>query len=119
MPQPAPAPMITPSETIKINNQTPDQTSVTISVGQAVEIHNEDNVPYELPISYLDGNNTDNYPLSLYIPAGGKVLFIGTAVATCQYNIDTAPSVPSRAKRGLGSGPYTIGIDSGEPGGNR
>lgn len=111
--------MITPSQTIKINNQTPDQTSVTINVGQSVEFHNEDNVPYEIPISYLDGSSSDNYPLALYIPAGGKLYLIGTAVATCQYNIDTAPSAAAKERRGLGNGPYNIGIGSGEPGGGK
>lgn len=118
MPQPAPAPMITPAQTIKINNQTPDQDSVTITVGQAVEIHNEDNVPYELPISYLDGNSTDNYPLALYIPAGGKLYLIGTAAATCQYNIGAAPSFSRTEGRSLGNGPYSITVDSGPMGGN-
>ncbi len=117
MPQPAPAPMITPAQTIKINNQTPDQDSVTINVGQAVEIHNEDNNPYEIPISYLDGNSPDDYPLALYIPAGGKLYLIGTAVATCQYNIETAPGASGKEGHALGNGPYNIGISSGVPGG--
>ncbi|HEV2304765.1 MAG TPA: hypothetical protein VGR93_04560 [Candidatus Acidoferrales bacterium] len=119
MPQAAPAPMITPNRTITINNQTPSQDSVTINVGQILEIHNEDNVAYQLPISYLSGDSTNNYPLALYIPAGGKLDFIGWAAATCEYNIVAAPSLSGREGHALGNGPYTIGVNSSEPGGGK
>lgn len=118
MAQPAPAPMITPSQTISIKNQTPDQDSVDIIVGELVEIHNEDNVPYEIPISYLDNGSDENYPMALYLPAGGKVYFIGVTAATCNYEVNTAPSA-SGAGRGLGNGPYSINVDSGPVGGSK
>lgn len=113
MAQPAPAPMITPSQTIRIKNQEPDQESVTINVGDAVEIHNEDNTPYEMPISYLDDGSDEDYPLALYLPAGGKLYLIGAEGATCSYFVNSVSSASSLTKPGPDTGPYTIIVNSG------
>src|SRR5215470_8965423 len=87
MAQPAPAPQITPSATIRIQNGAPNQDSVSIQIGQSVEFHNEDNAPYEIPLSYLTGGSADNYPLAVYLPAGGKFGLIGEAASTCEYTV--------------------------------
>lgn len=100
MAQPAPAPQIAPSSTIRIQNGVPDQDSVLIQVGEMVEFHNQDNTPYEIPIS---GN-----PLAGYLPAGGKFSFIGLSDATCEY---TVASVSAEA---VGGPPYVIVVGSGE-----
>src|SRR5713226_8767610 len=87
MAQPAPALQITPSATVRIQNGVPNQDSVSIQIGQLVEIHNEDNTPYELPLSYLTGGSADDYPLAVLLPAGGKVGLIGVSNATCEYGV--------------------------------
>src|ERR1041384_7554740 len=79
--------LITPSATIRIQNGVPNQDSVPIEVGQLVEIHNEDNTPYEIPLSYLNDGSNDNYPMAVYLPAGGKFGLIGVAVGTCEYTV--------------------------------
>jgi len=108
MPQPAPA--LQPSQTIKIQNGVPNQDSVSIEVGQSVEFHNEDNTPYEIPLSYLTGNSPDNYPLAVYLPAGGKFNLVGVAEATCQYVVNSASG------RVEGGPPYSIIVGGGEQG---
>ena len=107
--------LITPSATIRIKNGVPNADSTEISVGQLVEFHNEDNTPYELPLTYLDGASDNTCPLAILLPAGGKVGLIGVAAATCEY---TVGSVASSAKDAgpAGGPPYTIIINSGEPG---
>ena len=110
MAQPAPAPEIAPSQTIRIQNGVPDQDSVEIDVGQAVELHNQDNTPYQIPLSYLTGGSTDNYPLAVLLPAGGKFNLIGLAPATCEYLVSSV----SAADRVEGGPPYTIIVKSGE-----
>jgi hypothetical protein len=106
--------LITPSATIRIQNGVPDADSTEILVGQLVEFHNEDNTPYELPLSYLDDGSDNDYPLAILLPAGGKVGLIGVVAATCEY---TVGSVSSSAKDvgPAGGPPYTIIINSGEP----
>ena len=106
--------LITPSATIRIQNGVPNADSTRILVGQLVEFHNEDNTPYELPLSYLDGGSDNDYPLAILLPAGGKVGLIGVAAATCEY---TVGSVASSTKDigPAGGPPYTIIINSGEP----
>lgn len=107
--------LITPSATIRIQNGVPNADSTEILVGGLVEFHNEDNTPYELPLSYLDGGSDNDYPMAILLPAGGKVGLIGVAAATCEY---TVGSVASSAKDvgPAGGPPYTIIINSGEPG---
>ena len=107
--------LITPSATIRIQNGVPNADSTEISVGELVEFHNEDNTPYELPLSYLDGGSDSDCPLAILLPAGGKVGLIGVAAATCEY---TVGSVASSAKDvgPAGGPPYTIIINSGETG---
>ncbi len=107
--------LITPGATIQIKNGVPNADSTEISVGQLVEFHNEDNTPYELPLTYLDGASDNTCPLAILLPAGGKVGLIGVAAATCEY---TVGSVASSAKDAgpAGGPPYTIIINSGEPG---
>lgn len=104
MAQPAPAPEIAPKVTIRIQNGVPDQDSVNINVGEEVEFHNEDHVPYKIPLSYLTGGSDDNYPLSVYLPAGGKFGLIGEADSTCEYYVTSA----SAAERVGGGPPYSI-----------
>jgi hypothetical protein len=113
MAHPQSAPLITPAETIKIQNQVPNKESVTISVGQEVEIHNEDNVPYKLPISYENGSNNDSYPLAVYLPAGGKLYLIGSSAYTCHYSVDTS-SRSGSGKHPEDTGPYTIIVSSSQ-----
>lgn len=108
MAQPAPAPQISPKVTIRIQNGVPDQDTVTISVGEEVEFHNEDNTPYQIPLSYLTGGSADNYPLSVYLPAGGKFGLIGVAAATCEYTVASV----SAAGRVAGGPPYNIIVNS-------
>jgi hypothetical protein len=107
--------LITPSATIRIKNGVPNAESTVILVGQLVEFHNEDNTPYELPLSYLDGGSDNDYPMAILLPAGGKVGLIGVAAATCEYAVG---SVGSSAKDAgpAGGPPYTIIVNSGEPG---
>jgi hypothetical protein len=104
MAQPAPAPQISPKVTIRIQNGVPDQDSVPISVGEEVEFHNEDNTAYQIPLSYLVGGSPDNYPLSVYLPAGGKFGLIGQAPSTCQYSVSSV----SAEGRVEGGPPYNI-----------
>lgn len=108
MAQPAPALQVTPKVTIRIQNGVPDQDSVNITVGEWVEFHNEDNTPYEIPISYLNGGSADNYPLALHLPAGGKLDLRGVLPATCQYLV----SAISSAERVGGGPPYNIIVGS-------
>ena|SRR5215831_2906215 len=82
-----PARALQPSATVRIQNGIPNPDTVSIEVGQSVEFHNEDNTPYEIPLSYLTGGSTDNYPLAVLLPAGGKFSLIGVSAATCQYNV--------------------------------
>ena len=112
MAQPQPAPMITPTVTIKIQHQVPDKDPVEINVGEEVEIHNEDNVPYEIPISYVDGSNDDDFPLALYLPAGGKIYFIGTSASTCNYDVDNSSRLTGSGEHTQDTGPYTIIVSS-------
>jgi hypothetical protein len=105
--------LITPSATIRIQNGVPNADSTEISVGQLVEFHNEDNTPYELPLSYLDGGSDNDYPLAILLPAGGKVGLIGVAAATCEYTIGSVSSAKNVGP--AGGPPYTIIINSGEP----
>lgn len=119
MAQPGLAPQITPAQRVRITNQSANPTSVTIQVTQAVEIHNEDNTEYEIPLSYTNNDSADNYPLSVVIPAGGKLFFIGNTDATCTYAVDTESSARAKGRKGLGSGPYTIIVGSGMPGGKK
>jgi hypothetical protein len=114
MATPAPALVPTPSVTIRIQNGVPNLDSVSIKVGQLVEFHNEDNTPYQLPVSYLDGGSDDNYPLAILLPAGGKVGFIGVAAATCEYTV-AAVSTSASDVSPAGGPPYTIIVSSGEP----
>jgi len=104
MAQPAPAPEIAPKVTIRIQNGVPNQDSVTISVGEEVEFHNEDNTPYQIPLSYLTGGSADNYPLSVYLPAGGKFGLIGQSDSTCEYYVTSV----SAGERVGGGPPYSI-----------
>lgn len=113
MAQPAPALQITPSATIRIQNGVPNQDSVNILVNQLVEIHNEDNTPYKLPFSYMNGGANDHYPLALLLPAGGKLGLIGVSVATCEYGVGSVSAASERAD--VGGPPYSIIIGSGEP----
>src|SRR5215467_7742743 len=87
MAQPAPAPQISPKVTIRVQNGIPNPDPVNINVGEEVEFHNEDNTPYQIPLSYLTGGPADNYPLAVYLPAGGKFGLIGQAVSTCEYTV--------------------------------
>ena len=119
MAQAAPSPQRAPSATIKIKNGLPDQQNVYILVGQEVEIHNTDNTPYELPFSVLIPGGTSNFPLSIILDQGGKLDLIGMQVATCQYWVYTAPVMDRDKKPGPMTGPYTIGVGSGEPGGGK
>ena len=116
MAQPAPAPQITPSATIRIKNGVPDQDSVSIQVGHLVEFHNEDNTPYEIPLSYLTDGSDEAYPLAVYLSAGGKFGLLGVSDATCQY---TVASVSAEAAETVAGGPpYSIVVGSGEPEGD-
>ena len=108
MAQPKPAPQITPKVTVKIQNAVPDQDPVNIKIGEEVEFHNEDNTPYQIPLSYLTGGSTANYPLSVYLPAGGKFGLIGQAAATCEYYVSSA----SAEGRVAGGPPYSIIVSS-------
>lgn len=110
MAQPAPAPETSPKVTIRIQNGAPLQDPVNIIVGQEVEFHNEDNTPYQIPLSYLTGGSAENYPLSVYLPAGGKFGLIGQAVSTCEYTVVSV----SAAGRVAAGPPYTIIVNSGE-----
>lgn len=110
MAQPAAA-QITPSATIRIQNGIPNQDSVEINVGQTVEFHNQDNTPYEIPLSYLTGGSADNYPLAVLLPAGGKFALVGVSVATCEYNVSSVSAVAEGPAAGP---PYTIIVGSGE-----
>jgi len=112
MAQPAPAPEMSPKVTVRIQNGAPLQDPVTINVGEEVEFHNEDNTPYKIPLSYLTGGSADNYPLSVYLPAGGKFGLIGEAASTCEY---TVLSVSTEGRIDAGP-PYTIIVNSGEAG---
>jgi hypothetical protein len=106
--------LITPSATIRIKNGVPNADSTEILVGQLVEFHNEDNTPYELPLSYLDGGSDNDYPLAILLPAGGKVGLIGVAAATCEYTVDSV-SAAGKDVGPAGGPPYTIIVNSGEP----
>jgi hypothetical protein len=108
MAQPAPAPQITPKVTVKIQNGVPDQDPVNIKIGEEVEFHNEDNTPYQIPLSYLTGGSTHNYPLAVYLPAGGKFGLIGQAAYTCEYYVSSA----SAEGRVEGGPPYSIIVNS-------
>jgi hypothetical protein len=108
MAQPAPAPQITPKVTVKIQNGVPDQDPVNIKIGEEVEFHNEDNTPYQIPLSYLTGGSTYNYPLAVYLPAGGKFGLIGQAAYTCEYYVSSA----SAEARVEGGPPYSIIVNS-------
>ena len=119
MAQAAPAPQVTPSVTIKIKNGLPDQQDAYILVGQEVEIHNTDNTPYEIPFNVLIPGGTSNFPLSIILPAGGKLDLIGMEKATCQYWVYAAPIAGRDKKLEPMTGPYTIGVGSGEPGGGK
>jgi len=110
MAQPATA-QITPSATIRIQNGVPNQDSVQIDVGQMVEFHNQDNTPYEIPLSYLTGGSADSYPLAILLPAGGKFGLVGVSVATCEYNVN---GVKASAEGPAAGPPYTIIVGSGE-----
>jgi hypothetical protein len=114
MAQPAPALAITPSATIRIQNGVPNQDSVQIQIGQLVEIHNEDNTPYELPLSYLNGGSDDDYPLAVLLPAGGKVGLIGVSDATCEYGVGSVSAAES-TDLPVGGPPYSIVVGSGKP----
>jgi hypothetical protein len=117
MAQPAPAPQITPTATIKIKNGQADQQDVYILVGEEVEIHNTDNTPYQIPVTFTlpNSGSTSEFPLSIYLPAGGKLDLIGVQAATCQYWVNTAPSKGLKPT----SGSYTIGVGSGNTGGGQ
>jgi|SRR5215472_5755262 len=115
MAQPAPAPQITPSASIRIKNGVPDQDSVSIQVGEEVEFHNEDNTPYEIPLSSITGGSPDDYPLAVYLPAGGKFGLIGMSDSTCQYVVYTVPPESADAGGPPNGPPYTIIVGSGEP----
>jgi hypothetical protein len=106
--------LITPSARVRIQNGVPDLDSVQINVGQLVEFHNEDNTPYELPLSYLSGGSDDDYPLAILLPAGGKVGLIGVGVATCEYIVSSV-SASGKDVGPAGGPPYTIIINSGRP----
>ena len=114
MATPASALQLAPSATIRIQNGVPDQDSVPILVGQLVEFHNEDNTPYELPLSYLSDGTADDYPLAILLPAGGKVGLIGVADATCEYTVGSVANSASAAGP-AGGPPYTIIVGSGKP----
>ena len=116
MAQPVPAPQITPSATIRIQNGVPDQDSVSIQIGQLVEFHNVDNTPYEIPLSYLTGGSGEDYPLAVYLSAGGKFGLIGVSDATCQYTVVSVSAEP--ADTVAGGPPYSIVVGSGEPEGD-
>ncbi len=106
--------LITPSATIRIQNGVPNADPTRILVGQLVEFHNEDNTPYELPLSYLDGGSDNDYPLAILLPAGGKVGLLGVSAATCEYTIGSVTS-SGKDVGPAGGPPYTIIINSGEP----
>jgi len=116
MAQPAPAPQTAPSATIKIKNGQADQEKVYILVGEYVEFHNEDNTPYELPFNIVGSTGDTQFPLSIYLPPGGKLDLFGNASATCTYNVAAAPFMRGKGGEPM-SGPYTIGVGSGDPGG--
>lgn len=102
---------ITPNKTIKIEHGIPDDSSVTITVGQVVELHNKDNNDYDIAVSYVNNGNEDNYPLSIYLPSGGKLYFTGDSAYTCHYNINSAAVARVQGKTPL-TGPYTITVNS-------
>lgn len=110
MAQPAPAPEISPKVTIKIQNGAPLTDPVNIDVGEEVEFHNTDNTPYQIPLSFLTGGSDVDYPLSVYLPAGGKFGLIGQAEATCEYLVSSV-SAEGRVNAGP---PYSIIVNSGE-----
>src|SRR5215470_12066716 len=110
MAQPAPAPELSPKITVRIQNGVPLTDPVYINVGEEVEFHNEDNTPYKIPLSYLDGGSPDDYPLSIYLPAGGKFGLIGQAPSTCEYIVVSA-SAEGRVDAGP---PYSIIVSGGE-----
>lgn len=114
MATPASALQLAPSATIRIQNGVPDQDSVPILVGQLVEFHNEDNTPYELPLSYLSDGTAEDYPLAILLPAGGKVGLIGVTDATCEYTVGSVANSASAAGP-AGGPPYTIIVGSGKP----
>src|SRR5215475_15393352 len=109
MAQPAPAPELSPKITVRIQNGVPLTDPVYINVGEEVEFHNEDNTPYKIPLSYLDGGSSDNYPLSVYLPAGGKFGLIGQAPSTCEYTVVSV----SAAGRVASGPPYNIIVNAG------
>lgn len=107
---------IAPTTVIRITNQEPNNENASILVGQEIEFHNEDNVDYELPLT--DQDSGSELPLSLILPAGAKVYFVGAQPTTIQYFVNTAPTLKGRGA-GPMTGPYTIGIGSNEPGGGK
>src|SRR5215470_9962286 len=111
MAQPAPAPEMSPRVTVRIQNGAPLTDPVNINVGEEVEFHNEDNTPYKRPLSYLTGGSDDDYPLAIYLPAGGKFGLIGQEPATCEY---TVVSVSAAGRVDAGP-PYSIIVNAGEP----
>jgi hypothetical protein len=119
MAQPAPKPQISPTVIIKIQGGGVDNPDVYIKVGQEVEIHNTEKTPYEIPFSFSNSGGTTQFPLSIYLPPGGKLDLIGLQAATCQYFVNTAPNVSGNKGLKPASGPYTIGVGSGTPGGGK
>lgn len=110
MAQPAPAPEMSPKVTIRIQNGAPLQDPVNINVGEEVEFHNEDNTPYQIPFSSLTGGSDNDFPLAVYLPAGGKFGLIGQEPSTCEYTVGSV----SAAGRVAAGPPYTIIVNSGE-----
>jgi hypothetical protein len=56
----------------------------------------------------LTGGSTYNYPLAVYLPAGGKFGLIGQAAYTCEYYVSSA----SAEARVEGGPPYSIIVNS-------
>jgi len=116
MAQPAQASLqITPSATIRIKNGAPLEDPVYIEINQLVEFHNEDNTPYEIPLSYLTGGSADNYPLAVLLPAGGKFGLLGVRNATCEYDVAAGGTSAERPEGPTGGPPYSIVVGSGRP----
>jgi plastocyanin len=91
------------------NNNTVNQPTTTVDVGDVVEFHNEASSTKIVEFSF----DSSPLPIALEIPAGGKSDFLATVAGTIDYGITDAPS--AAGGRAPDDDGYQVIVNSGEP----